>query len=327
MRPLIDHVTARLDARLEAVLGDISPLHYGDAGSMADDRPAHVRAASAVRRWGARLVIVQDDVNVLALHAAETGTGALLLPAGAGGRRVFGDDLGNKHVKMDLEACVALPDGRLVALGSGSTSARERLVIVDATGDVRTVNASDCYAGLRGEAAFAGSELNIEGALAIGDVLRLFQRGNGAPSATRAPVNATGDLPLEAFLRWLDHGGAAPALIRVRQYELGRLGAARLGFTDATLTTGGRVAFLACAEDSPDAVRDGAVLGCRFGLIDGDDVRMADIIDAAGCPSGLKLEGIEHRAGAPSVFDVVADMDRATEPALLGQLHVSGPDV
>lgn len=327
MRPVIEHLTARVDARIEAVLGDISPLHYADAGSVADDRPAHVRAASAVRQWGARLVIVQDDVNVLALHAAGTGTGALLLPAGAGGRRVFGDDLGNKHAKMDLEACVTLPDGRLVALGSGSTAARERLVVVDATGDVRTVDGSDCYARLRAEAAFAGSELNIEGALVVGDVLRLFQRGNGAPSATRAPVNATGDLPMEAFLRWLDHGGPAAALIRVRRYDLGRIGAARLGFTDATRMADGRVAFLACAEDSPDAVRDGAVLGCRFGLIDGDDVRMADITDAAGHPCGLKLEGIERRAGAPAVFDVVADMDRLTEPALLGQLQVSGPGV
>jgi hypothetical protein len=49
----------------------------------------------------------------------------LLLPQGEGGRRQFDDRLGNKAAKLDLEAGVVLPDGRFVALGSGSTARRE----------------------------------------------------------------------------------------------------------------------------------------------------------------------------------------------------------
>lgn len=80
-----------------------------------------MRAASAVCRSGGRLVIIQDDTNVLTYRHDDGHTEAVLLPAGEGGRRTFDGWQGNKHAKMDLEACAALPDGRLVALGSGST--------------------------------------------------------------------------------------------------------------------------------------------------------------------------------------------------------------
>jgi hypothetical protein len=48
----------------------------------------------------------------------------VLLPPHASGRRVFDDTLGNKLEKLDLEACVMLPDARFVAFGSGSTTGR-----------------------------------------------------------------------------------------------------------------------------------------------------------------------------------------------------------
>src|SRR5690606_8903131 len=147
---------------------------------------------------------------------------------------------------------------------------------------------------LHGRREFAGSELNIEGAVVVGDALRLFQRGNGAPRDGLMPVDATGDLELAGFLRWLD-GGPVPALERVRQYDLGQVGGVRFGFTDATVLPDGRVAFIAGAEDSPDTYHDGIVVGCRFGVIDGDEVRIGEIVDADGRPSRLKLEGIDWR--------------------------------
>ncbi len=97
------------------------------------------------------------------------------------------------------------------------------------------------------------------------------------------------------------------------------------GFTDATVLPDGRVAFLACAEDSPDTSRDGAVLGCRFGVIDGDAVRVVDILDAAGTPTRLELEGIDHveEVAGGWEFAVVADQDDPDAPALLGRLRVT----
>ena len=63
-------------------------------------------------------------MNALALTDAKGGFEPLLLPVGADGHRSFDDTIGNKHMKMDLEAAVVLPDGRVLAFGSGSTEAR-----------------------------------------------------------------------------------------------------------------------------------------------------------------------------------------------------------
>lgn len=311
---------ARFDPTLEAVLVDLVPLAYDDGGSGADDRPANVRAASAIRRHGSRLAIVQDDVNVLALMDAAGTTSALLLPLGADSRRCFDDSRGNKHAKMDLEACVVLGDGRLVAFGSGSTPVRRQLVVADQGGGVRVVDAPELYAELERHPDFAGSELNIEGAIVLGDSLRLFQRGNGQERDGLFPVNAFGDISLAAFVGWLDSGGPFPALEAIVSVDLGSIGAGRFGFTDATPMLDGRVAFVACAEDSPDVVRDGPVLGCRFGIIEVSDVCVTDVLDEHGRRSTLKLEGIEARPDG--AFDVVADVDDPSIPALLGRLEL-----
>jgi hypothetical protein len=313
-------LTALLDRELRVVLRDLTPLEYDDGGSESDDRPRNVRAASAVRRQDARLVIVQDDANVLGLHGDDRRTRALLLPRGAGERRCFDDARGNKADKMDLEACVVLPDSRVVAFGSGSTARRRQLVIAEADGAVRVVDATAFYAALEHRIEFAGSELNLEGAIVLGDVLRLFQRGNGEEKNGLRAINATGDVSLVEFVRFLDAGGPAPLLHSIVEYELGSSGSARYGFTDATVLGDGRVGFVACAEDSPDVTRDGAVSGCRFGLIEGAHVRVTDVVDPAGDPVSLKLEGIEARGDGD--FDVVADVDDPSQPALLGRLEL-----
>lgn len=314
-------VHAVVDPNLEVIVQGLTPLVYARGASAEADVPDHVRAASSVRRSRARLVIVQDDVNVLALHDAAGRTAAVLLPVGERGRRTFDEESGNKHAKMDLEACALLPDGRLVAFGSGSTEARERLVVVRDT-DPRVVEGRNLYAALRAEAAFAGSELNIEGALVVGDRLRLFQRGNGKPMDGLSPVNATCDVTLSGFLAWLDGGARLPPLQNIVQYDLGQIFDVPFTFTDAARMAGGRIAFVACAEASPDTVRDGAVLGCRFGIMDGDGVSVADVRHPDGGFALLKLEGIEPRPGTAGTFDVVADMDRTDEPALLGRLEL-----
>jgi hypothetical protein len=217
-----------------------------------------------------------------------------------------------------------LPDGRLVAFGSGSTEARQQLVVLDPACEIRLVPASALYAGLRAETRFSGSELNVEGALVVGESLRLFQRGNGAPRDGLMPVNAIGNLSLAAFCDWLDGAGAPPKLDDIVQVDLGAVDGTRFGFTDATLMADGRVAFVACAEDSPDVVRDGENLGARFGILDGDRVLVADVLDASGARSRLKIEGIEARPDDPACFDVVIDADQPHEPALIGVLRVSG---
>ena len=247
----------------------------------------------------------------------------LLLPPGPNQRRRFDDRLGNPDQKLDLEAAALLPDGRLVAFGSGTTPARERLAIVAPDRTVTIVDARALYRQLRAEASFSGSELNLEGAVVASGVLRLVQRGNGAAGLARPPVNAIGDVPLGEFMSWLDGTRPPPALTQIVRIELGRVGQARLSLTDAAVRRDGRTVFVACAEDSPHAVRDGALLGCRFGMLDGDEARLADISDASGGALALKIEGIDVRRDDPSRFDVVADADDPETPAVGAVLHVS----
>lgn len=321
-------VSARHAPTLTASLVSPTPLRYA-SGRERVELPGHVRAGSAVRRWEGRLVVVQDDVHALGLLDERTGqVTPLLLPAGADGGHVFGDELGNKALKMDLEACVCLPDGRLVALGSGSTAARERVVVADVAGSVRVRDARELYAALRARADFSGSELNLEGAVVAADMLYLFQRGNGAARGGRSPVNAVGSIALGAFVAFLD-GGGAPLLESVVPVDLGTVAGVRYGFTDACALPDGRLAFVAGAEDSPDTFRDGQVLGCRFGLLDGDACVYTDVLDDGGRPSGLKLEGIDFVREADDgglEFVVVADMDDPHVPALRATLNVRGAD-
>ena len=97
----------------------------------------------------------------------------------------------------------------------------------------RLVEAGALYAALRTEAAFAGSELNVEGAALVGDRVRLFGRGNGAAREGVAAVSATCDLDLAALLAFLDGAGPAPTPHAVRAYDLGTLDGTALAFTDA----------------------------------------------------------------------------------------------
>lgn len=325
-----------------AVLTELSPLRYDRPPPQAADVAAHVRAASAVRRLGGKLWIVQDDVSAVVSY--DNGiVSPVLLPPGPGGQRSFGEQRGNKRHKLDLEASVMLPDGRLLAFGSGSTSARERLVLVDTarataaqgvalsgsaesadSGVVDVRDASELYRMLRECREFSGSELNIEGVVVVGEVLRFVQRGNGAVVDGRKPVNATADVPLGAFLAWLDAGAPLPSLERVRVYDLGVIDGVPWTFTDATVVSrsGNQdiVVFVGAAEASPDTYHDGEVVGSCVGIFDGERAVVWPVLDEHGTLAKIKLEGIEHRSGAAWTFDVVADMDDPEQPALLGRL-------
>ena len=323
--PELHTLHASLSSSLSATLGTPRPLVYDHGAHPLEDLPAHVRAASSIRRQGSRLVILQDDVSALAVLDPSTGsTYPILLPAGPEGARVFDDERGNKKLKLDLEACIVLPDGRLVAFGSGSSPQREKIVTV-APGKgamAQQMSGEDLYAGLRVHSGPRGARLNIEGAVVQGEWLRLLQRGNGKRGFE--PWNAILDVALDGFLGWLDGRHPFPPVRRIFEVHLGDLAGVPFGFTDAAVTDDGRVAFLACAEDTEDALIDGPVMGCRFGWLDANDqaVVMTDIVDGDGQPTHLKLEGIEVRASGGTVFDVVADMDRGDEPAQIADLVV-----
>jgi hypothetical protein len=329
----MDRVRARATPSLAARVVTRTPLLYDRGADPALDRPAHVRAGSALARLGPEaLAVIQDDASFLAI--LEGAGGALRvrdvpLPA-EDGVRLFDDGRGNKRLKLDLEACLAIAGGeRLVAFGSGSTPLRDRIVVVDgATSSaprIRVVEARALYAALRADATFAGAELNVEGAALAGDDVLLLQRGNGAATSTHDAVDATARVDARALLAYLDDPARAPCppVRDVVTWDLGNVLGTRLTFTDGA-PHGAWTAFLACAEASPDATRDGPVNGVSLGRLD-DRRRVAEIAaleDEHGAPLTDKAEGLAFDARDPRRAWLVIDRDDPGTPAELLELRL-----
>lgn len=325
---------ARRDPALRAVVSDRHSLLYAQGADPGLDRPAHVRAASSVVRVGERLLVVQDDASFLAVvePGAPQRSIAHPLVAGPGGARQFDDARGNKAFKLDLEAAVVLDDGTVLVFGSGSSPRRESIVVArdldSERPDVRVVHAEALYASLRACTELSGSELNLEGAIAVGDRIRLFQRGNGAPRGELLPVDATCELSASGLVAYLEGRAPPPPIEDVVRWDLGSVSGVRLGFTDAA-RVGDRTFWLAAAEASPDATRDGPVAGVAIGVLGPDgDARFADVLHE-GAPFDGKAEGIvfgpTEVGGARDRGFVVVDRDDPDSPAELWIFELLGP--
>ncbi|MFM8333312.1 MAG: DUF6929 family protein [Candidatus Methylumidiphilus sp.] len=311
------------DAALSATVLSRRELRYAEGADAALDRPGHVRAGSSLAWFGRRIAVVQDDANFVALFDPDSGqVGAWTLPAGAGGRRQFDERRGNKPHKLDLEACFSAPTG-LVALGSGSSPQRETLALIAADGQARLFPAPGLYARLHAAQAFSGGELNVEGAVFVDGVVRLFNRGNGAWRDGVPPRNASCDILWAEFAAYLQ-GGAAPALRNIVEYDLGALDGAPLTFTDASATASGLL-YTAAAEASPDAVTDGVVTGSAVGVLAGATGRWIELRDADGALLAEKVEGICPVAGRDGIIYVAVDADDPDRPTMLCEVALRGP--
>ena len=322
------------DSRLRAIISPGVPLLYEHRGNPPIDCPEHVRAASGIVWFGDELALIQDDANFIALlDPVSSRARAIALPPGEGGARLFDRDRGNKQFKLDLEACVTVElrgAPALLAFGSGSTARREvvaRVSLVEGEdAHVEIVELPRFYAALRDTSGFAGSEMNVEGAVILGDRLRLFSRGNGRSTGELVAIDASCDLDLAELLAHLDAPRVVPPPIpmRVRSYDLGAIDGVRLGFTDATVV-GGWVYYAAAAEASPDALEDGAVLGSVIGVLDEMHApRYAVVTDAAGQRFAGKIEGIVSDPSRLGCLFAVADMDDPRRSAELCRVELIG---
>lgn len=320
-------IQAKRDPVLKAIVQKRVPLFYSQGADPGSDRPAHVRAGSSLSWLGDKLALVQDDANFLVLIDPEyLSVEAITLDAGEAGARQFDDVRGNKRFKWDLEACttVPTPDGELfLAFGSGSTPQREQILIVQASNlfNPKLIKASALYAQLRACTSFAGSELNIEGAVFQEGHLRLFNRGNGKPDNNLLPVNATVDLDWNSFLAYLyspEHH-QPPALQHLCQYDLGNLHGLNLSFTDAIATQKG-IIFSAAAEDSPDVTSDGKVTGSALGILD-TNPRWIELCMANNSLFTGKVEGICAFKNEENRLWLVVDADDPTLPCELCEVE------
>ena len=261
------------------------------AGRLRFDDGTPVRAASAVARLGDGWLVAQDDATAAAWVRGTSVTRLRLLPP-VESRDVFAEADGTKHLKPDVEACcqveVAGAAGVLL-LGSGSAAARMRAVLVLLDGPEPRVEVADLtslYAEVASVLGLALDDLNLEGACRLGDRLRWFQRGVG----TRVPSGSV-DLDLDALLAYVVGGAAAPSVGDPRRYDLGEVEGVGLTVTDAVALPDGRVLVSAAAEDTPNNVDDGPVVGTALVLLDDDGVlAVAPLPEPDGEP--LKVEGL-----------------------------------
>jgi hypothetical protein len=250
-------------------------------------------AASGVRAWADRLYVIADDELSLGVYDL-VGAPYARVPLLAG--ELPEEHAARKAHKPDFEALLSLPDGSLLALGSGSTAQRRRGVRVELGTQPRVcvLDFSELYAALERELP----ELNLEGGAVWNERVWLCSRGN---SASRD--DALIELDHDGFCAAIASGRAPDAgvLRAVRRVQLGELAGAPLSFTDLSVLRG-KLVFSAAAEASANTYDDGEVTGSIVG-----------VISALGLPQwpeqipGRKIEGI-CAAGENALF-LVADAD------------------
>jgi len=336
-------VRSTLDPSLQARIVRRVPMHYADGTCVDTDRPGHVRAASSMAWVGNRIALVQDDVNFVALVDPHTGLAdAIVLPAGKDDKRQFDVERGNKKHKMDIEALTRVPSDRgimLVAFGSGSRrKRRDNLLTLGFTQhgerpeheSTSLVSLPELYAALRSQSDFAGSDMNIEGAIYIDGMIRLFGRGNGDAADDLHPLDATCDISWTALQAYIARPESEniPDITCITQYALGDVEGVALGFTDAILFDEAHVMYSAAAEASKDAESDGEVGGSVLGVIPHDTragARYAPIVDERGAPFDGKIEGLVRDPSDPMRALVVVDVDDHRRPSELCEIVLSGP--
>ncbi len=282
-----------------------------------DDRPAFLSAASGLVRSGGELYVVADDELQLGRFAATGARLGTLIRLFEG--RLPREPKARKQHKADLEILLrlpslpAFPNGALLALGSGSSGRRRRGALVEldwrghARGTAKTIDASPLFERLEGEFA----DLNLEGGWIDGDALCLLQRGNKGNSP-----NAVIELDYTAIAASLSGEKSMPDIRprRITEVDLGAIRGVPLGFTDACMPAPGLWLFSAVAEDTNNAVADGACVGAVIGLATRDQ----GIAWQRRVVPTHKIEGIEARlvGGRLSIL-CVTDADDPDVPAQL----------
>lgn len=261
-----------------------------------------VRAGSALSWVAGRLLVVQDDVPAVVLIDPRTRASERVVIEGTGQGMV-------KAQKPDFEASVLTPDGIVYVLGSGSSPKRRRIARFDpVSGQVTLADAGALYDAL---AARLGIVPNLEGAVHLGDRVRLLHRGAGKDRSAAIDVRP-------AALDGRDAHVEAPCA-----WDLGRVGTVPLAFSDAAPFDRGRLLYLAVAEETPNAIDDGKIVGSAIGVLEAHRGRWAPLLESDGTPTVRKAEGLALDTDFRSGW-IVTDPDDPARPADLCRIELLG---
>lgn len=282
----------------------------------ARKQPLHISAASGLVRVGSTIYVVADDELHLGMFSATAPEPGRLIRLFDGVLPV--NKAKRKRQKPDLEALTLIPaienfpHGALVAFGSGSRPNRGRgaLLSLDPLGAVFGAPKELDMSPILGPLYDAFAELNIEGAVVVGDELRMFQRGN-----KRHSENAIIRYPLSQVLNALlsAHGDPIEPS-SISRLSLDSIGGVPFCFTDAAALRNGDMVFSAVAEDTEDAYRDGPSIGAAIGIIDND----GHLLSLQRLDRPYKVEGIcVQQDGDRLALMLVTDADNPTIPGML----------
>jgi len=262
---------------------------------------AGVHAGSALVWHEGRLLVVQDDAASAVWVDPVFGQTKRLILEGTG------EPL-EKSKKPDFEVAFMGPGQTITILGSGSSPARRRRAVVDLeTNGVRIVDESLLF-GILEQAL--GCVPNLEGAVVLDNRLRLFHRGAGEGKS------ATIDVNVDVLL------GVSPHVFAVTPFDLGDVDGVPLHFTDATRFDE-RLVYVAVAEDTPNAIDDGPVVGAALGFLDDEGATWTTLIEASGEGSTRKIEGIAIDPRSGTIYGVT-DPDDPDKLAELLTIELTG---
>lgn len=259
-------------------------------------------AASGLVQQGDDLWVVADDALALQRYdLAGVWQSEIALLSGT----LPADEKARKKRKPDFEALLALPDGALLALGSGSKKQRCRGCLVY-QGGVQVIDLAPLYQVL----AEQFQELNIEGAVVFAEHLLLAQRGNGAGAE-----NALIVLDLAQALADIAGGQlTAAGLLHSLPVQLGAVQGVPLSLTDLCVDPAGQLYFSAAAEATDSSYLDGQCMGSVLGRFAADfSVEWVKPLAPVA-----KIEGLAFQAHRRLLL--VADADDPEQPAPLFEL-------
>lgn len=258
-----------------------------------------VRAGSALIWHEGRLLVVQDDAASAVWVDPSSGQTERLVLEGTG------EPL-EKSRKPDFEVAFVGPGRTVTILGSGSSPRRRRAAVVDLdTHAVRIVDHARLFEAL--EQAL-GVVPNLEGGVIWRGHLRVLHRGAGGDKSAVVDVS----------LAVLD--GAEPQILGLTFVDLGRVHDVPLHFTDAAVW-GESIVYLAVAEDTPNAIDDGPVVGAAVGFLEGNRVIWTPLCELSGEISTRKVEGIAIVPSTGMVY-CVTDPDDPDKPAELLTIEI-----
>jgi hypothetical protein len=277
-------------------------------------RQPHVSAASGLVCAHGRVYVISDDEHHLAVFRDLHSPGTL--------HRILPGDLpqskkARKQLKPDLEALLLwVASNALIAFGSGSRPNRDTGVLIplgargEPSSQARRFDLKPLYEPLRAELG----EINIEGAMLIGDELVLLNRGISGQFG-----NAAVHYRLSALRKVVEGRRSRLAPRAIRRYALGAIDGVELGFTDGTALPGGGWAFCAAAENTADSYADGPCGGAAVGIVDAQGALMA----LHHLEPALKAEGIavrQHAAGIDICLVTDSDDPQQSSQLLIARL-------